>query len=109
MTNEEFESFKSKALEQLKSGKSLTGKDGVFAPLLKNFIDAALESEMSGHLDEAQRARGNKRNGKKSKRIKSSAGELEITTPACALSPPKAFPIRCIRMYTTLHKSPDLL
>ncbi len=44
MTNEEFEAFKSKALEQLKSGKSLTGKDGVFAPLLKNFIDAALEA-----------------------------------------------------------------
>ncbi len=26
------------ALEQLKSGKSLTGKDGVFAPILKEFL-----------------------------------------------------------------------
>ena len=28
-----FESIKNKALEQLKSGKSLLGKDGAFAPL----------------------------------------------------------------------------
>ena len=81
MTNEEFEAFKAKALEQLKSGKSLTGKDGVFAPLLKEFIESALESEMEGHLDESERIKGNKRNGKKSKTIKSSAGSLEITTP----------------------------
>ena len=81
MTNEEFEAFKAKALAQLKSGKSLTGKDGVFAPLLKDFIEAALESEMEGHLDESERSFGNKRNGKKSKTIKSSAGALEINTP----------------------------
>jgi len=29
-----FEEIKTKALEQLKSGKSLLGKDGAFAPLL---------------------------------------------------------------------------
>ncbi len=81
MTNEEFEAFKKKALSQLKSGQSLTGKDGVFAPLLKEFIELALESEMEGHLDESQRSKGNKRNGKKTKTIKSSSGPLEISTP----------------------------
>ncbi|MBT5989778.1 MAG: IS256 family transposase, partial [Bacteroidetes bacterium] len=35
-----------KALEQFKSGKSLFGKDGAFAPLLKNFIEKALQAEM---------------------------------------------------------------
>ena len=81
MTNEEFEAFKAKALEQLKSGQSLTGKGGVFAPLLKDFIEAALESEMEGHLDGVERKQGNKRNGKKSKTIKTSSGALEIITP----------------------------
>ena len=33
-----FESIKNKALEQLKSGKSLLGKDGAFAPLLEIFL-----------------------------------------------------------------------
>ena len=33
-----FESIKNKALEQLKSGKSLLGKDGAFAPLLGIFL-----------------------------------------------------------------------
>lgn len=36
-TNFDFESMKDKALEQLRSGKSLYGKDGAFAPLLKSF------------------------------------------------------------------------
>lgn len=81
MSQEEFAAFKQKALEQFKSGQSLTGKAGVFAPLLKDFIEAALESEMQAHLDEAERDKGNKRNGRKSKRLKSSAGELEIATP----------------------------
>ena len=81
MTKSEFEAFKAKALEQFKEGKSLTGKDGVFGPLLKEFIEAALEAEMEAHLGEDQREEGNKRNGKKTKTIKSSSGALEINTP----------------------------
>lgn len=48
--------MKRKALEQLRSGKSLYGKDGAFAPLLKSFLDSALEAELSSHLDEDERA-----------------------------------------------------
>ena len=40
----ECEQMKKKALEQLGSGKSLYGKDGAFAPLLKSFLDSALEA-----------------------------------------------------------------
>ena len=81
MDREDLESIEQKALEQLKSGKSLFGKDGAFAPLLKGFIEKALESEMEDHLDGDERVRGNKRNGKGKKTIKSSAGSFLIETP----------------------------
>lgn len=64
MTTKEQQELEKKALEQFMSGKSLFGKDGAFAPMLKNFIEKALESEMEGHLDEQERSKGNKRNGK---------------------------------------------
>src|SRR5690606_7997373 len=81
MESKEFKEMQAKALEQLRSGQSLTGKDGVFAPLLKQFIEAALEAEMSSHLDDIERISGNKRNGKKSKTLKTGSGEFEISTP----------------------------
>ncbi|MGO3266912.1 MAG: IS256 family transposase, partial [Sphingobacteriaceae bacterium] len=59
----DFESMKDKALEQLRSGESLYGKNGAFAPLMKKF----LEAEMENHKDEAQRSSGNRRNGKSNK------------------------------------------
>jgi len=52
--------MQAKALEQLRNSKPLTGKDGVFAPLLKQFIETAFEAEMSSHLDEIERISGNK-------------------------------------------------
>lgn len=81
MESEEFKAMRDKALEQLRNGQSLTGKDGVFAPLLKEFIESALDAEMSSHLDDFERLSGNKRNGKKSKTLKTDSGEIEITTP----------------------------
>lgn len=46
-------------------GKSFNGEKGIFAPLLKHFLEAALQSEMVSHLEE-QKAIGknNSRNGK---------------------------------------------
>ena len=35
-----YESIKKEALEQFRSGKSLTGKGGAFAPLFKQFLEA---------------------------------------------------------------------
>lgn len=81
MKSKEFEKMQKLALDQLMSGKSLTGKDGAFAPLLKQFLDAALEAEMEEHLDEEERAKKNKRNGKGKKTLKTNAGEVEISTP----------------------------
>lgn len=81
MTQKELDNLQEKALKQLKSGDSLFGKDGAFAPMLQGFIQAALEAEMDAHLDSDERSKGNKRNGKGSKTIKSSAGSFEIDTP----------------------------
>lgn len=77
----EYEQMKQKALEQLRSGKSLYGKDGAFAPLLKSFLDAALEAEMESHLDEAERSSGNRRNGKTTKDVRTSSGTISVDTP----------------------------
>lgn len=73
--------MKKKALEQLRSGKSLYGKDGAFAPLLKSFLDAALEAELESHLDEAERNSGNRKNGKTSKDVRTSNGTITVNTP----------------------------
>lgn len=49
MTQEELEGLQEKALKQLKTGETLFGQDGAFAPLLKSFIEKALDSEMENH------------------------------------------------------------
>src|SRR5882672_1736387 len=79
---EEFnlEEIKKKALEQFRAGKSLYGKDGAFGPMLKSFLEAALEGELDAHLDESERKEGNRRNGKASKTIQTSNGPVEIET-----------------------------
>ena len=76
-----FESIKNKALEQLKSGKSLLGKDGAFAPLLESILNAALEGEMDAHLTEEERDLGNRRNGKMQKQVQTALGEVTVSTP----------------------------
>jgi len=81
MKNQELQELEKKALDQLMSGKSLFGRDGAFAPMLKGFIEKALEAEMEVHLSEDERGLGNKRNGKGSKTIKSNIGSFEIETP----------------------------
>src|SRR5690625_7993552 len=81
MTEKELTQLQKKALEQLQSGESLFGKDGAFAPMLKSFIESALQAEMDCHLDENQRGSGNKRNGIGRKTIKSAAGSFEIVSP----------------------------
>ena len=50
----DFESIKNKAIEQLKAGKPLLGKDGAFAPLLESILNAALELSLI-HISEPTR------------------------------------------------------
>ena len=58
MTKEEQTELEKKALSQFMSGKSF-GSDGAFAPMLKSFIEKALEAEMEAHLSDEERANGN--------------------------------------------------
>ncbi len=77
----DFESFKANAIEQLKAGVPLSGKDGVLAPLLENLLNSALEGEMDSHLNDEEREMGNRRNGHMSKQVQTSMGEITINTP----------------------------
>ena len=77
----DFESIKNKAIEQLKAGKPLLGKDGAFAPLLESILNAALEGEMDAHLTEEERQMGNRRNGKMQKQVQTPLGEVTVSTP----------------------------
>lgn len=81
MESEDYKVMQAKALEQLRTGQSLTGKDGAFAPLLKQFLETALEAEMNAHLNDLERTNGNKRNGKGVKTLKTMDGEFIIQTP----------------------------
>lgn len=57
-------------------------RTGAFSPIRKEFLEEPLEGEMEGHLSDEEKgaASGNKRNGKVHKRVKSSHGEVTITT-----------------------------
>ena len=67
------------ALEQLQSGKGLTGKDGVLTPLIKQLTEAALKAELDLHL--AEESSANRKNGYTKKTVKSGVGEFELDTP----------------------------
>lgn len=66
------------ALEAIKAGAKIDGKDGVLAPLIKQLTEAALEAELESHLAKEIK---NRKNGKSSKTMKSSVGEFELVVP----------------------------
>jgi len=77
----DYELIKKQALEQFRSGKSLTGKGGAFAPLFKQFLEAALQAELEEHLaSEEQLDHPNRKNGKVSKTVKTVDGEFDLIT-----------------------------
>ncbi len=77
----DYEKAKQKVKEQFRTGKSLYGKDGAFAPLLQAMINSILEGEIEGHLGEEERSSGNRKNGKGKKLLKTSSGNIEVSTP----------------------------
>jgi transposase-like protein len=66
------------ALELVKQGRPIDGKDGVLAPLLKQLVEAAREAELESHRSQEVR---NRKNGKTTKQMKSSVGEFELKVP----------------------------
>ena len=67
------------ALKAIQSGQSISGKDGVLAPLVKLLTEAALEAELDSHL--AEDVLPNRKNGKSKKTLKTSDGAVELDTP----------------------------
>lgn len=67
------------ALEAIKAGKPLLGKEAILTPLIKNLTEAALEGELDSHL--GQEISANRRNGKSQKTIKSLNDNFELRTP----------------------------
>ncbi len=67
------------ALEQIKAGAKIEGKDGVLAPLIKQLTEAALQAELESHL--TREINKNRKNGKSTKTMKSSVGEFELDIP----------------------------
>jgi transposase-like protein len=79
-----YDDFEKEALDKLKRGVWLEGKDGILAPLLKRLLDASLQGELEGHLmEEKAREAGikNRRNGVNTKKVKTLYGPIDITTP----------------------------
>lgn len=81
MKNEEFdfESFREEAIAKLQAGEGLLGEEGAFTPLLKAFLEKALEGELNAHISEDEQP--NRKNGKGSKSVRTSMGEVKIDTP----------------------------
>lgn len=74
----DYSSIQQKALEQFKAGKSLLGKDGAFAPLFKQFLEAALEAELEAHIENSEVP--NRKNGKVRKTIRTGDSQFELET-----------------------------
>ena len=77
----DYEALKKKTLEQFRSGKDLFSKGGAFAPLLKDFLEAALQAELEEHLEQEAEEQNNRKNGYSTKLLKTGAGTIELDTP----------------------------
>lgn len=78
----DFEAYQKEVVAGLMSGQGLLGEDGLLKPLIANFVEAALDAELTEHLSSEsadKTASPNKRNGKQSKQIRSEAGATKIT------------------------------
>jgi transposase-like protein len=76
----DYDGFEKKTIAGIKEGKEIFGKEGLFTPLLKQFLEKCLEAELEEHLQQEQ-SRGNKRNGKSSKMVRSTCGSFDLVTP----------------------------
>lgn len=73
--------FEQDAIERLKRGEELGGKDGILAPMIKRILEASLAGEMSAHLEkEREEGNANRLNGKQSKGLKTQYGKVELET-----------------------------
>lgn len=77
MTNPTFDM--QAAIQALRDGKGLSGKDGILTPLIKQLTEAAMQAELEQHLEQGEAP--NRKNGSSAKTMKSTAGSFELNTP----------------------------
>lgn len=59
----DIQALQEQIVEEIRSGKSLLGKDGLLTPLIKSALEATLEGEMDAHIGDT-RSNKNRRNDK---------------------------------------------
>ena len=77
----DFGKYEAEVVSGLMSGKGLFGEEGLLKPLIARFVETALDAELSHHISESSESQDkvpNKRNGRRSKKIRSEVGEMEI-------------------------------
>ena len=77
----DFAKYQEQVVRGLMAGKGLLGKEGLLKPLIARFVESALDAEMTDHLEKEKQdpnAKANKRNGNRSKKIRTESGEVEI-------------------------------
>ena len=67
------------AIQALRDGKSLNGKDGVLTSLIKQITETTIQAELEEHL--ANEEKPNRKNDTSSKTVKSLSGSFELDTP----------------------------
>ena len=67
------------AIQALREGADLNGKDGILTPLIKQLTEAAMRGELEQHL--AQDEKPNRKNGTSRKTIKSTTGSFDLEAP----------------------------
>lgn len=73
---------RSEVLRRLYNNDSLLGEGGIFTDMLQSMINAALEGEIDYTLQsESESGSSNRRNGHTNKKVRSSAGTLDIQPP----------------------------
>lgn len=67
------------AIQALRDGADLNGKDGILTPLIKQLTEAAMQGELEQHL--SQDNPPNRKNGTSRKTMKSTTGSFELDAP----------------------------
>ena len=84
MCKKNYKDLKKEAMEKMKDGVKLSGKDNVLLPFIKDLLESMLETELELHLKEEKSDDtpiDNRKNGKMSKTMKCEQGEFELNTP----------------------------
>lgn len=84
LASEDFDyaKFHSEAMKGLLNGQSLIGDGGILKGLIKHLVESALDGEMDAHLwEEKAQGGSNRRNGHTSKKLRTQAGEVQVSPP----------------------------